>query len=464
MAAVTDRLIGLYHFLFDRTPPGLPEVEPRKRLKNPWLKDGMPAVARVPCSGKVREAIVAAIGLLGNLNQVIRPGDSVLVKPNFNSPDPPPASTDPAFLRAVVEILLESGARVTIGESSGGLWRPTRNVFRLLNVHDMARQLNVKLIAFEDEPVDQWVRVKVNGDFLSSLAMPRSAYEADHLVYVPCLKTHKMAGFTGALKLAFGFVHPGERRAFHREKLRQKLAEVSLCWQPTLIIMDGRKSFISGGPDRGCLAEPGIVMASGDAVAIDIEAIKVLLSFRGKTSLASDPWQDPQIATAVRHGLGCPNRRYTLVEGIPGKSATAATLFEDFLASGDSLRAYHGGELIFSSKKDRLAPLLDYIEQVKPPKPGVVVFDRITGNAAALLLQKIDCREVYAALGSRLAAETLDKFGISYHFTRTVEYITDKNGTDMCPMEKLSLGKSPDDFFAAVTNLLTITKTQRSKN
>lgn len=463
MAAVTDRLIGLYHFLFDRTPSGLPEVEPRKRVKNPWLKNEIPIVAKVRSCGEPRDTIASAISLLGNLSQVIKPGDSVLIKPNFNSPDPPPASTDLAFLRAIVEIMLESGARVTIGESAGGLWRPTRNVFRLLGVDGLARQLNVKLIAFEDEP-DQWLRVKVNGDYLSSAAMPRSAYEADHLIYVPCLKTHKLAGFTGALKLAFGFVHPGERRAFHRKNLRHKLAEVSLCWQPTLVIMDGRRSFISGGPDKGCLVEPGMVMASGDLVAIDVEAIKILLSFKGKTRLYPDPWQDPQIATAVKHGLGCPNRKYALVEDTPSKPLAAATLFEDFLASGDTLRVYHGGELVFSSKKDRLAPLLDYIEQVKPPKPDVVVFDRITGNAAALLLHKICCREVYSAMGSRLAVETLERFGISCHFNRTVDFIADKNSGEMCPMEKLSLGKSPDDFFMAVTSLLTITRAQRSKN
>lgn len=419
-------------------------------------------MARVrSCSGP-REAVASAIGLLGNPGQVIKPGDSVMVKPNFNSPDPPPASTDLAFLRAIVEILLESGARVTIGESAGGLWRPTRNVFRLLNVYDLARQLNVRLIAFDDEPADQWLRVKVDGDYLHSVTVPRSAYEADHIVYVPCLKTHRLAGFTGAIKLAFGFVHPGERRAFHGKALQPKLAEISLCWQPTLIVMDGRRSFISGGPDRGCLAEPGIVMASGDPVAIDVEAIKILLSFGSR--LPPDPWKNPQIATAVRHGIGCPGHRYVPIESKSGQSIVSATLFQDFLAGADTLRVYHGGELIFSSRKDGLAPLLDYIERNKPLKPDVVVFDRITGNAAALLLQKICCREVYSAMGSRLAAETLERFGISYHFNKTVDFITGKDGSEMCPMEKLSLGKSPDDFFVAVTNLLTITRSQRSKN
>jgi hypothetical protein len=34
----------------------------------------------------------------------------------------------------------------------------------------------------------------------------------------------------------------------------------------------------------------------------------------------------------------------------------------------------------------------------------------------------------------------------------------------MCPMEKLSLGKGPDDFIVALKSLLAITRPQRSKN
>ncbi len=45
------------------------------------------------------------------------------------------------------------------------------------------------------------------------------------------------------------------------------------------------------------------------------------------------------------------------------------------------------------------------------------------GNAAALLLRKICCGEVYSPLGSQLARETLRRFGINYHFVETVPFI-----------------------------------------
>jgi hypothetical protein len=128
-------------------------------------------------------------------------------------------------------------------------------------------------------------------------------------------------------------------------------------------------------------------------------------------------------------------------------------LFARFVSSSDTFRAYHKGKLIFKSKKDRLIPLLEYIDTFVPQVQGVVIFDRIVGNAAALLLKKALCLEIYSPLGSEIAAQTLSEQGIKYHFSRTVPHIANKAGDDICPMEKLSLGKSSEEFFQALCQL-----------
>jgi hypothetical protein len=108
---------------------------------------------------------------------------------------------------------------------------------------------------------------------------------------------------------------------------------------------------------------------------------------------------------------------------------------------------YHQGKLIFKSKKEQLSPLLEYIASFVPQVEDVVIFDRIVGNAAALLLKKAYCQEIYSPLGSEIAARTLSEQGIKYHFSRTVPYILNQAGDDICLMEKLSLGKNPEEFF-----------------
>ena len=312
--AVFHTLRGLYHFLGDRVPQGLESLSPRPRKPNLWCREGRPLVSKV-VAGDLEASLVKAIDLLGGLGKLVNPGDRVMVKPNFNSPDPYPGSTDLVFLQAVVELLTAAGARVQVGESSGAVWRPTRVTLAKLGLPEMLAKLGVELVIFEDRPRD-WVQVKVEGHYLGEVIVPRSAYEADKLVYLPCLRTHSVARFSGAIKLAVGFMHPGQRRALHRRNLQEKVAEISLAWQPDLIIMDGRKAFISGGPARGEVVEPGLIMASGDMVALDVEALQVLLSYKGKNRLPPDPWQLPQIATALKHRLG--TRDYQVVtSGVP---------------------------------------------------------------------------------------------------------------------------------------------------
>jgi uncharacterized protein (DUF362 family) len=309
---IIDRSIGVYHFLFDRVPSKIPEVPPKPRKQNVWLKDGKPVVVKFHTENDIRQSLNQVINLLGPLTASIASGDKVLVKPNYNSADPSPASTDPTFLRAMLEILLESGAKVTVGESSGGVWRPTRNVFKQVQLYELTRSLGVGIIDF-DEDYKDWIRINTSGDYLHSVVMPRAAYEADKLIYLPCLKTHRLSRYSGALKLAFGFVHPGDRRDFHLRYREEKLAEISLCWQPDLIVMDGRKAFVTGGPNRGEIVEPKIILASGDLIAADVEAVKILLSYKARNHLLEDPWKLPQILTALKHQLGAYKDNYTLV-------------------------------------------------------------------------------------------------------------------------------------------------------
>ena len=122
-------------------------------------------------------------------------------------------------------------------------------------------------------------------------------------------------------------------------------------------------------------------------------------------------------------------------------------LYSAFLESGDTFRIYLDEDLLFSSEKDRLFPMMEYLEEYGPSEEPVTIFDKIMGNAAALLAVKIKCQAVYSPLGSELAIETLENNGIAYHLNKVVPYIIRPDGKDMCPMEKLSMDKTPDEFY-----------------
>lgn len=312
MSSFVDSIEGIIHFLTDSVPEGLPTVAPKPRNPNIWRQDVTPVVSKVTAQDDLGLSIRKSLDLIGDLGKLAGPADTIMVKPNFNSPDPYPGSTDLEFLRIVLSLLKDTGARIVVGESSGGMWRPTRKTLSRVGLAEMLSKMGVELMIFDDHPRD-WVHIAVDGDYLRRVTMPRSAYESTKLVYIPCLKTHKLARFSLSLKLAVGFLHPGERRAMHRGSLENKVVEINLAWQPDLIIMDGRKAFISGGPATGKLAEPGIIMASGDMIAIDVEGLDVLLSYGEKNRLPPNPWDSAQIVTASRHALGSRQGEYRLI-------------------------------------------------------------------------------------------------------------------------------------------------------
>jgi hypothetical protein len=130
-------------------------------------------------------------------------------------------------------------------------------------------------------------------------------------------------------------------------------------------------------------------------------------------------------------------------------------LYRAFLASDDTLRIYREKALVFSSDKDRLLPLMDYLSDRQPGEP-VVIFDKVMGNAAALLAVKANCREVYSPLGSELGIETLKKHNIKYHLDKVVPFIMRPDGKEMCPMEKLSIGKTPEGFYQEMQRRVTV--------
>jgi len=89
-----------------------------------------------------------AVDLLG-INPV--KGNDVLLKPNFNTADPYPASTHNDTLTHLVLHLRTLGAKsITIGERSGP--PDTREVLKQKGIYDLCRKLDVGLINFEELP------------------------------------------------------------------------------------------------------------------------------------------------------------------------------------------------------------------------------------------------------------------------------------------------------------------------
>jgi len=279
---------------------------------NAFVKNGKVLVSKVAASRNVKEGILRAVDLIGGFEKIVEKGDEILLKPNYNSADPPPASTEPEFLKAIVQLLYEHGAgKVVVGESSMQSLS-TRKIMEKTGTLAMLKDSEAEIVFFDE---GEWMKVDVGGKYLKTVSLPERALKFDKLVYACAMKTHFRADFSLSLKLAFGFAKGSERLAFHLSHLKEKLVDLNLVVHPNLIIMDGRKCLITGGPFSGEVREPNVILASGDRIAMDVESIKIIESFEG-SKLKDDPWSYTQIHRAVELGLGVKNEsEYMVVNG-----------------------------------------------------------------------------------------------------------------------------------------------------
>lgn len=292
---------------------------PRPRKQNPYVQNGRPLVVRVPHfnGDYLQQSIQTALDLLGGLEKTIRPGDSVLLKPNFNCAYATPLATDRGMLAAAIEVLQDYGAKVAVGEMSGRAAWPTEKVVADLGVLPLLKRYGVPFINFQ---YDDWLEVDIPGQYWQKVHVPRSIYEADHRVYLPNMRCHSSGRYSCSIKLGVGWISAEDREIMHSDRTTSEamIAELNLAFQPDLVIVDGRRSTVEWA-GRGPYVYPNVIMASGDMVAIDTEVVKTLKTFPAQNRIQIPIEELGQIKVAQMHGLG--SMDYEVVEA-PAHSCT----------------------------------------------------------------------------------------------------------------------------------------------
>lgn len=108
---------------------------------------------------------------------------------------------------------------------------------------------------------------------------------------------------------------------------------------------------------------------------------------------------------------------------------------------------------IFQSKARGPNPLIIYIKKFARKFVHLVVYDKIVGRAAALLLVNLKPKKVYTPIISQGGVFVLKKYKIPFEAKNRVKYITDIASKELCQWEKLAKNKTPAAFWKLVKNL-----------
>jgi uncharacterized protein (DUF362 family) len=235
----------------------------------------------------------------------------VLLKPNFNTADQVPGSTDNDTLTALIEEVWNMGAKsIRLGERS---FPPTREVMEQKGVIPLLEKLDVEIIDFDELDKEDWVEIKPkDSHWKNGFRIARPILEAECLICTCCLKTHQYGGvFTLSLKLHVGVV-PTSRHGFdYMSELhgsphqRKMIAEINAPFKPDLIVLDGIDAFVDAGPAVGKRAKGNVFLASTDRVALDAVGVAVLKSLGSNDQIMGPKiFDQEQISRAAEIGLG----------------------------------------------------------------------------------------------------------------------------------------------------------------
>ncbi len=268
-------------------------------------------------------------------------GAAVALKANYNSADPYPASTHIDTLRILAEAILSGNPKsLTLAERSG--MGTTRDVLENRGVVALSQRAGFSVSVLDEIDRGGWQEIQSPGlHWNRGFFLPKAVTQADRVVQTCCLKTHRFGGhFTMSLKNSVGLVAkrvPGIVYDFMHElhtspHQRKMIAEINRFYRTDLVVMDAAEGFATGGPDKGKVVRPGVLVAGTDRVAVDAVGI-ALLRGTGSTREVTEGriFALDQIARAAEIGIGIESARDIRLVPLDGPSEEVAAQVQNRL-------------------------------------------------------------------------------------------------------------------------------------
>ena len=245
----------------------------------------------------IRSAVNKTFSFFGGIENVIKKGSKVLLKPNFLKESSPRKCivTHPAVIEAVAEAVLEAGATPIIGDSPA--FGSVAKIASRIGLDKFAEKHGIDIIEL-DKP--RKVSINCGGqDF--SLTVSGKALDVDAIINIPKLKVHVQVLFTAGVKNLYGCVS-GKQKAWRHLQSKNNLewyadmliANYQLV-KPVFTIVDAVTAMEEKGPTGGKPKDVSLLVGGIDVIAVD-RVVAELLSV--------SPEDVPILRAAKRLGVG----------------------------------------------------------------------------------------------------------------------------------------------------------------
>ena len=258
------------------------------------------------------ESVKMAVELAGGLG--IKEDSTVLIRPNANTADLPPGSTNPEVLRGAIQEARKCKPEKIIVAEKSMTTLNTEAVMKKLGLWQVAEAEEVDEILTFDKMKRRHVDPSGAYSWPYGFDVPEFLETVDYTIALPVIKTHWTATFTMGLKSQISITADRDRRQLpHGQNwdtvFGNMIAESNLVYRPDFYISDATKCFVTDGPNIGTLREPNIVLATPDVIANDAVGLALLKTLGTVPKIQNrSVWTQPQIKRAVELNLGIHER------------------------------------------------------------------------------------------------------------------------------------------------------------
>lgn len=226
----------------------------------------------------LKKAIRKSLDLIGGLPKFVKPGNTVLLKVNaiIGFPAERAATTHPAVVRAMSELVKEAGGLPLVGDSSGAFGF-TGQSLEMCGIAKAAKDAGAKLVNFESTGT---YPVNVNGKIIKTINVAKPVIDCDVLISMPKLKTHQLTKYTGAVKNFYGVIPGTGKAVIHRlapseESFSNAVVDVYSALKPALAVMDGIVGMEGEGATNGTPVGSKVIISGSDCVSVDAVSSEV---------------------------------------------------------------------------------------------------------------------------------------------------------------------------------------------
>jgi len=240
---------------------------------------------------RIAEALQKQFELLGGLEKFVKPGDTVLLKPNFIAPRSRrhATQTDPAVIIETARLLKDFGAKPFVGDSPA--WGNVFTCVKALRLKEPLKKLSVPVKQL-DKPKKCRIGTKNTKVGISSIAL-----DADVIINLPKYKSHQQLVATFAVKNMFGCVSGKRKALWHfANDFCELLIEIFKFLNPALTIIDAVVAMDGPGPIKGRAKPLGYLLGGTDPIACETICAKLI---------GINPQDVPIIKIANQTGFGC---------------------------------------------------------------------------------------------------------------------------------------------------------------